>query len=107
MLWQILDQNRGGHDFFIQITDARPDTGGLSGATPSEAKSWGKLKDAVRNNVVVYCDSTIAMPVLAAWVLTKCKPRKLKRLFGRKNELTDDVIRKFRSRHGRGGKGGS
>jgi deoxyhypusine synthase len=32
-----------GHDYFIQITDARPDTGGLSGATPHEAVSWGKI----------------------------------------------------------------
>jgi deoxyhypusine synthase len=32
-----------GHDYFLQCTDARPDTGGLSGATPAEAVSWGKV----------------------------------------------------------------
>ncbi len=95
MLWQVLGQNKGGHDFFVQLTDARPDTGGLSGATPSEAKSWGKLKDAVRNNVVVYCDATIALPVLAAWALTKCKPRSRKRLYARRERLTKTVVDRF------------
>lgn len=102
MLWQILGQNKGGHDFFVQVTDARPDTGGLSGATPSEAKSWGKLKDAVKNNVVVYCDATIALPVLAAWVLTKCKPRKLKRLYSKRHAYTEKIIKVFREKHGKG-----
>lgn len=101
MLWQILDQNKGGHDFFVQLTDARPDTGGLSGATPSEAKSWGKLKDAVKNNVVVYCDATIALPVMAAWALTKCKPRKLKKLYCKRHEFTDKIIKVFREKHGK------
>ena len=96
MLWQILGQNKGGHDFFVQLTDARPDTGGLSGATPSEARSWGKLKDAVRNNVVVYCDATIALPVLAAWALTRCKPRKPKRLYARREAMTAGIIETFR-----------
>ena len=96
MLWQILGQNKGGHDFFIQLTDARPDTGGLSGATPSEAKSWGKLKDAVRNNVVVYGDATISLPVLAAWALSSCKPRPQKRLYAKREELTARIIGKFK-----------
>ena len=40
---EVLGIDEKGHDFFLQITDARPDTGGLSGATPSEAVSWGKV----------------------------------------------------------------
>ncbi|MDD5134710.1 MAG: deoxyhypusine synthase [Phycisphaerae bacterium] len=32
-----------GQDYDINVTDARPDTGGLSGAPPSEAASWGKI----------------------------------------------------------------
>src|ERR1700741_498798 len=31
-----------GHDYFLQVTDARPDTGGASGATPREAVPGGK-----------------------------------------------------------------
>jgi len=104
MLWQILGQNKGGHDFFIQLTDARPDTGGLSGATPSEAKSWGKLKDAVRNNVVVYADATIALPVLAAWALTKCRPRPPKRLYEKRERLTQRVIDRFHRNEAKRGK---
>ena len=40
---EVLGIDESGHDFFLQITDARPDTGGLSGATPAEAVSWGKI----------------------------------------------------------------
>src|SRR3990172_5648466 len=39
---EILGLDEKGHDYFLQVTDARPDTGGLSGATPSEAVSWGR-----------------------------------------------------------------
>lgn len=39
---EVLGLPETGHDYFLQITDARPDTGGLSGATPSEAMSWGR-----------------------------------------------------------------
>jgi len=59
-----------GHDYFLQVTDARPDTGGLSGATPSEAVSWCKLNaDELRNAVVCYTDSTIALPLLTAYLI--------------------------------------
>lgn len=95
MLWQVLGQNKGGHDFFVQLTDARPDTGGLSGATPSEARSWGKLKDAVRNNVVVYGDATVALPVLAAWALTRCRRRPPRRLYARRERLLKRVVDRF------------
>ena len=40
---EVLGLPEKGHDYFLQMTDARPDTGGLSGATPAEAVSWGKV----------------------------------------------------------------
>ena len=83
-LQEILGVAEKGHDFFIQFTDARPDTGGLSGATPAEAVSWGKIDPAkLPDAVVCYVDSTVAMPLLAAYVMAKCKPREPKRLYGR------------------------
>ncbi|NIQ56024.1 MAG: deoxyhypusine synthase, partial [Gemmatimonadetes bacterium] len=52
---EVLGIEESGHDYFIQFTDARPDTGGLSGATPSEAVSWGKVDpDALPDTVVCY-----------------------------------------------------
>jgi deoxyhypusine synthase len=44
--------------------------GGLSGATPSEAVSWGKVNPGVLpDTVVAYCDSTIAFPLFAEYVV--------------------------------------
>jgi len=81
-----------GHDYFLQITDARPDTGGLSGATPSEAVSWGKVDpELLPGTIVVYRDSTIALPLLTAYCLTKVKPRSLKRLYERRSELIEQL----------------
>ena len=81
-LAQILDINKGGHDYFIQITTDAPHWGGLSGATPTEAISWGKIrKEEGKNHVVVYSDATIAMPILAGYVLSGKKPRKKKFLY--------------------------
>ena len=77
-----------GHDYFLQITDARPDTGGLSGATPGEAVSWGKIDpDQLPDAVVCYTDSIIALPLLTAYILTRTEPRKLKRLADRREEM--------------------
>src|ERR1700712_3642513 len=69
-----------GHDYFLQITDARPDTGGLSGATPAEAVSWGKIDpDQLPGTVVVYSDSSIALPLLTAYAKERHPSRPLKR----------------------------
>jgi len=38
-LQEVMGIEERGHDYFLQCTDARPDTGGLSGATPAEAVS--------------------------------------------------------------------
>lgn len=85
---EVLKIDEKGHDYFIQITDARPDTGGLSGATPSEAVSWGKIDpEMLPNSVVCYCDTTIALPLLTAYVLAKHPPRRHKRLYDRRAEM--------------------
>lgn len=81
MLDQILGNDDGGQDYIIQVTDARPDTGGLSGATLQEGKSWGKVQDAHSGMITVYADSTIAFPIIAAYVLATQKPRKPKRIY--------------------------
>jgi deoxyhypusine synthase len=79
---EILYVNERGHDYFIQLTDARPDTGGLSGATPAEAVTWGKVDpDQLPDSIVCYVDSTVAFPLLSAYMLSRHKPRKLKRLY--------------------------
>ena len=81
-----------GHDYFLQCTDARPDTGGLSGATPAEAVSWGKVDpNTLPDCVVAYVDSTISLPLLTAYCLSRVKPRKLKRLYARRDEILDKV----------------
>ncbi|MBE7507359.1 MAG: deoxyhypusine synthase [Planctomycetia bacterium] len=82
-LHQILfDDVGGGHDYFIQLTTDSPHWGGLSGATPSEARSWGKIADANLNNVVVYSCASLTLPLLAQYVLIRNKPRALKKLLG-------------------------
>jgi len=85
---EVLGLEERGHDYFVQITDARPDTGGLSGATPNEAVSWGKVDpEELPNTVVCYTDSTIALPILAAYVINQTPARPLKRLFDRRGEM--------------------
>ncbi|MFC1890539.1 deoxyhypusine synthase [Thermodesulfobacteriota bacterium] len=89
-LWQIFQLNEGGHDYFIQMTSDAPHWGGLSGATPNEAISWGKVKaDEVDNHVVVYSDATIAAPILAANALDRCEPRPQRNLLDRLPELVE------------------
>src|SRR5205085_10314927 len=85
---EVLKIEEKGHDYFLQVTDARPDTGGLSGATPQEAVSWGKIDpDRLPDAVVCYLDSTIAAPIIAAYALARHQPRKLKRLYNRRDEM--------------------
>lgn len=85
---EVLGLEERGHDYFIQFTDARPDTGGLSGATPSEAVSWGKIDpEELPSTIVCYTDSTIALPLFTAYVMNQCQPRSLKRLYDRREEM--------------------
>ncbi|MBV9713430.1 MAG: deoxyhypusine synthase [Ktedonobacteraceae bacterium] len=91
-LWEVLGINKGGHDYFIQITADAPHWGGLSGATPSEAVSWGKIKPGQLNDtVVIYGDSTIALPLLSAYAISKAQPRPRKELFAHRKELLDTL----------------
>ena len=90
---EVLGIDEKGHDFFLQITDARPDTGGLSGATPAEAVSWGKIDpDRLPDAVVCYLDSTVALPLLTAYAHARHAPRQLKRLLDRR-EANMHVLR--------------
>lgn len=85
---EVLGISEKGHDYFLQITDARPDTGGLSGATPAEAVSWGKVDpDKLPDAVVCYVDSTIALPLLTAYSLARHKARPLKRLYDKRETM--------------------
>src|SRR5262250_2247612 len=84
---EVLGIDERGHDYFLQVTDARPDTGGLSGATPGEAVSWGKADpDRLPDAVVCYVDSTVALPIITAYALAKHKPRTPRRLYDRREE---------------------
>lgn len=94
-LYQILKIKEGGHDFIVQLTDARPDTGGLSGATLQEGKSWGKIKTSHGGNVVVYGDSSVYFPILCAHILSKCKPRNKKRIYKNKNKWVEEMRQNF------------
>ena len=82
---EVLGIDEKGHDYFLQVTDARPDTGGLSGATPAEAVSWGKIDpDRLPDAVVCYLDTTVALPLITAYAHARHKPRKLKRLLDKR-----------------------
>jgi len=94
-LYQILKIKEGGHDYVIQLTDARPDTGGLSGATIQEGKSWGKIKTSHSGNVIVYGDASVYFPILCSYVLSECKPRKPKRLY----ELKDEIVKEMKTNY--------
>ncbi len=89
---EVMGVAENGHDFFLQVTDARPDTGGLSGATPSEAVSWGKIDpDRLPDSVVCYVDSTVALPLITAYALARRKPRKLRRLYEERERLLGEL----------------
>ena len=91
-LWEVLGIHKGGHDYFVQITADAPHWGGLSGATPSEAVSWGKIKpDQLSSTVVIYGDSTIALPLITAYAVTKAKPRPRKELFAMREKLLKEL----------------
>jgi len=93
---EVLGLKETGHDYFLQVTDARPDTGGLSGATPAEAVSWGKVDPRkLPDAVVCYADGTIALPLITAYLLDKAKPRKPKRLMDQRDRLLARLTRDY------------
>jgi deoxyhypusine synthase len=89
---EVLGLEEAGHDYFLQVTDARPDTGGLSGATPQEAMTWGKVDpEQLPDTVTCYLDSTVFLPILTVYAQATHEPRKHKRLMDRLEGLTRDL----------------
>jgi deoxyhypusine synthase len=89
---EVLGLEESGHDYFLQFTDARPDTGGLSGATPQEAMTWGKVDpNQLPDTVTCYLDSTVALPLLTVYALAVRPPRPVRRLMDRLSELTREL----------------
>jgi deoxyhypusine synthase len=98
---EVLGIAEKGHDYFLAVTDARPDTGGLSGATPAEAVSWGKIDpDQLPGTVICYADSTIGLPLLTSYALARHAPRPRKRLYDRRDDLMMRLKRAY-VEHGR------
>jgi len=93
---EVLRIKEFGMDYFLQVTDARPDTGGLSGATPSEAVSWGKVDpDRLPDAVVCYTDTTIAMPILTHYALSRHPRRKLRRLYDQRGQMMKALTKEY------------
>ena len=95
---EVLGIDERGHDFFLQLTDARPDTGGLSGATPGEAVSWGKIDpDMLPGTVVCYMDNTVSLPLLTAYALARKPRRPLRRLYARREAMMKRLTDEYRA----------
>jgi deoxyhypusine synthase len=93
---EVLRIKEEGHDYFLQFTDARPDTGGLSGATPHEAVSWGKVDPTqLPDAIVCYLDSTVALPMLTHYALARHKKRKPKRLYDKLPRLMEMITKEY------------
>jgi deoxyhypusine synthase len=111
----VLGAKRGGGKSAVLILGGgspknfvlQTDTGGLSGATPSEAVSWGKVDpEMLPDTVVCYCDSTIALPLLTAYALANHPPRQSKRLYDRRDDLMSRLIAEYEAAHVFGPDGG-
>jgi len=96
---EVLGLPESGHDYFLQVTDARPDTGGLSGATPQEAMTWGKVDpEQLPDTVTCYLDSTVALPILTAYSLAGHAPRPPRRIMDRLDEVTKRLVEEYTAR---------
>jgi deoxyhypusine synthase len=94
-LWEVYGIPKGGNDYFIQITTDQVVWGGLSGATPAEAVSWGKVNPGgLPDTVVAYCDSTIAFPLFCEYAVgSEHGRRKRRALIHQRDELVADLLR--------------
>jgi deoxyhypusine synthase len=97
-LWEVYGIPKGGNDYFIQITTDQVVWGGLSGATPAEAVSWGKVNPGVLpDTVVAYCDSTIAFPLFSEYAVgSEHNRRTRKELVHKREALVADLLRQAR-----------
>jgi deoxyhypusine synthase len=98
-LWEVYGIKKGGNDYFIQFTTDQVVWGGLSGATPAEAVSWGKVNPGVLpDTVVTYCDTTIAFPLFCEYVVGSERNRRTqRRLVERRKELVAELERRARN----------
>ncbi|MCC7416726.1 MAG: deoxyhypusine synthase [Acidobacteria bacterium] len=98
-LWEVYGIPKGGNDYFIQFTTDQVVWGGLSGATPAEAVSWGKVNPSVLpDTVVAYCDSTIAFPLFCEYAVGSPNGRRARReLVHRRTALVDALEREARA----------
>jgi deoxyhypusine synthase len=94
-LWEVYGIEKGGNDYFIQLTTDQVVWGGLSGATPAEAVSWGKVNPGVLpDTVVAYCDSTIAFPLFCEYAVGSAHGRRKRRdLLEHRDELLAELTR--------------
>ncbi len=98
---EVLGLEEAGHDYFLQCTDARPDTGGLSGATPSEAMTWGKVDPSkLPDTVTCYMDSTVTLPILTTYALSRHAPRPRKQLMDHLDAATELLEAKYQQVRG-------
>ena len=98
-LWEIYGIAKGGNDYFIQITTDQVVWGGLSGATPAEAVSWGKVNPGVLpDTVVAYCDSTIAFPLFCEYAVGSANGRRQrKELVHKRKQLVAALTREAKA----------
>jgi deoxyhypusine synthase len=98
-LWEVYGIPKGGNDFFIQFTTDQVVWGGLSGATPAEAVSWGKVNPGVLpDTVVAYCDSTIAFPLFTEYAVgSRNGRRQRKELVHHRERLVADLTRQAKA----------
>ncbi len=98
-LWEVYGIPKGGNDYFIQITTDQVVWGGLSGATPSEAVSWGKVNPGVLpDTAVAYVDSTIGFPLFCEYALASpnaTRPRK--ELLSKRDDLVAALLTEAKS----------
>jgi deoxyhypusine synthase len=72
----------------------------LSGATPAEAVSWGKINPGVLSDTAVaYCDSTIAFPLFCEYAVGhKNGRRKRKALLNQRDALVQELEKEARKK---------
>jgi deoxyhypusine synthase len=62
--------SKRGMDYAVIITMDRPEPGGLSGSTPEETVSWGKVKSEA-DKVMVIGDAMVVFPMIVASIIER------------------------------------